>query len=161
MHKHQTKSFSSYLLGIVVSSFVLCCTTALAEPVWHCSRSGVQVADASDNFTLAALDVEHEVMRISLRDLYSAYQGATVKASGMVVSACFIGGNHAMSKTAMKSIGAELHVLENLSRKSTLVASHVHMVKNEQEMIACMTKHKPAIGYLPQATQTEAIGPCF
>ena len=161
MHKHQTKSFSSYLLGIVVSSFVLCCTTALAEPVWHCSRSGVQVADASDNFTLAALDVEHEVMRISLRDLYSAYQGATVKASGMVVSACFIGGNHAMSKTAMKSIGAVPQVLEKLSSQNAMVANHVYRVQNEHDMLACITQHKPAIGYLSKATHTEDVGPCF
>ena len=162
MHNRQAISFSSWLLGLCVSSgLLLCATAAQADPVWHCSRSGVQVADASDNFNLAALDVEHEVIRLSLRDLYSAYQGTTIKASGMVVSACFVGGQHAPTKAAMKSIGAEVQVLERLSRKSALVPSHVYMVQNEQEMIACMTKHQPAIGYLTKATHTEAVGPCF
>lgn len=140
---------------------LLFCTTTYADPVWHCSRTDVQVANASDNFSLAALHAGREVMRISLRDLYGIYQGQTVKASGMVVSACFVGADNPLTKVAMKSIGAEPNVLEKLSRQSNLVSSHVFMVHNEQEMLACMTKHYPAVGYLPQATHNEAIGPCF
>ncbi len=161
MNNKESKLLHSWLLGLCASGFVLCATRALADPVWHCTRSGVQVADASNNFNLAALDTEHEVMRISLRDLYSAYQGTTVKASGMVVSACFVGGNHAMTQTAMKSIGAVPQVLEKLSSKNALTRSSIYMVQNEQDMLACMTKHKPAIGYLPESTHTETIGPCF
>lgn len=100
-------------------------------------------------------------MRISLRDLYSAYQGQTVKASGLTVSACVIAGDNPTTKTAMKSIGADARVLEKMSRKSALIQSNVYVVQNEQDMQACMTKHYPAIGYLPQATHNEAIGPCF
>lgn len=160
MNTMEHKSRSSSLLGIAALAF-LWSLSAQADPVWHCSRTGVQVADAGDNFTLAALDTEREVMRISLRDLYSAYQGKTVKASGLTVSACLIAGNHPMTKAAMRSIGADAQVLEKMSQKSALVQSNVYVVHNEQDMQACMTKHFPAIGYLPQATHTEAIGPCF
>jgi hypothetical protein len=136
-------------------------TQTFADPVWHCSRTDVQVANAADNFSLAALDTEREVIRISLRDLYGIYQGQTIKASGTVVSACFVGADSPLTKVAMKSIGAEPQVLEKLSRQSNLVGSHVYMVPNEEQMMACMTKHYPAIGYLPKATNNEAIGPCF
>lgn len=160
MNTKKHKSLSSRLLGVGVFA-LLVSLCAQAEPVWHCSRTGVQVADAGDNFTLAALDAEREVMRISLRDLYSAYQGQVVKASGLPVSACLIAGNHPMTQAALKSIGADVQVLETMSRKSALVQSNVYVVHNEQDMQACMTKHYPAIGYLPQATHNEAIGPCF
>lgn len=156
--KHKTRS--SWLLNICVSTFLFT-FSAQAEPVWHCSRTGVQVADANNNFTLAALATEREVVRISLRDLYSAYQGQTVKASGLTVSACLIAGDYPTTKAAMKSIGADAQVLEKMSRKSTLIQGNVYLVQNEQDMQACMTKHYPAIGYLPQATHNEAIGSCF
>lgn len=161
MHHFMATSFSKRLLSTYVLGLWLCATAALADPVWHCTRSGVQVADASNNFNLASLDAEHEVIRISLRDLYSAYQGTTVKASGMVVSACFVGGNHVMTQTAMKSIGAVPQVLEKLSSQNAMVANHVYRVQNEHDMLACMTQHKPAIGYLSKATHTEDVGPCF
>jgi hypothetical protein len=161
MHIKRAKIFSSWLLGLCVWCAALCTTSALADPVWHCSRSGVQLADASNNFQLASLDMEFEVMRISLRDLYSIYQGATVKVSGMVVSACFVGDNEALSQMAMRFIGAQPSTLDRLSSKTALVPSHVYMVQSEQEMMACITQHKPAIGYLPEATHTQAVGPCF
>lgn len=149
-----------YLLRLCASG-ILVCLPAMADPVWHCSRTHVQVANASDNFTLAALDVEREVMRISLKDLYAAYQGKTVKASGMQVSACFVGGNDATTHKAMRSIGADAKVLERLSSQSALVQSHIYQVQGEKDMLACMTKHHPAIGYFSKVTQYEAVGPCF
>ena len=137
------------------------CLPAMADPVWHCSRTDVQVANASDNFTLAALDVEREVMRISLQDLYAVYQGGTVKAGGVQVSACFVGGNDPTTEKAMRSIGADAKVLERLSSQSSLVQSNIYRVQNEKDMLACMTKHQPAIGYFSKSTQHEAVGPCF
>lgn len=160
MRNTKSPSFSSWLFALFAAG-AMGCVSAQAEPVWHCSRTSVQVADAGDNFTLAALDAEREVMRISLRDLYSAYQGQTVKASGLTVSACLISGDNPTTKAAMKSIGANAQVLEKIARKSALIQSNVYLVQNEQDMQACMTKHYPAIGYLPQATHNEAIGPCF
>jgi hypothetical protein len=154
--------FRIYIEGLCIFFGILFTSPNLfADPVWHCSRTDVQVANAADNFSLAALDTEREVIRISLRDLYGIYQGQTIKASGMVVSACFVGAEHSVTKVAMKSIGAEPHVLQKLSRQSNLVGSNVYMVSNEEEMLACMMKHPPAIGYMPKATHNEAIGPCF
>jgi hypothetical protein len=161
MRIKKAKAFSSWALSLCVCCVAQCTTTALADPVWHCSRSGVQVADASNNFHLASLDGEFEVIRISLRDLYSIYEGAIVKASGMVVSACFLGGNQALYQMAMKSIGVQPSLLARLTSQAALVKSHIYMVQSEQQMMACITQHKPAIGYLPEATHTEAIGPCF
>ena len=160
MHKEWTKPITSQLFKLCSLGLVFC-STAYADPVWHCTRTDVQVANAGDNFSLAALDAEREVIRISLRDLYGVYQGQTVKASGIVVSACFVGVDSSMTKVAMKSIGAEPKVLEQLSRQSNLIGSHIYRVSSEQEMVACMTKHHPAIGYLHRATHNEAIGPCF
>jgi hypothetical protein len=121
----------------------------------------VQVADAGDNFTLAALETEREVMRISLRDLFAAYQGTPVKISGMMVSACFVSGDDSDTQTALKSIGADPLVLAKLSHKSTLINHHVYMVQSSKDMLTCMTKHQPAIGYFPAVMHTEAVGPCF
>ena len=160
MRTNNSISITSQLLKLYAVG-LMSCATAYADPVWHCSRTDVQMADAADNFSLAGLDTEREVMRISLRDLYGIYQGKTVKASGMVVSACFVGADSALTKVAMKSIGAEPQILEKLSRQSNLVGSHIYMVPNEQEMLACMKKHYPAIGYLNRATHNEVIGPCF
>jgi hypothetical protein len=154
--------FRIYIEGLCTFlSILLTSSNVLAEPIWHCSRSDVQLANAADNFSLAALDTEREVIRISLRDLYGIYQGQTIKASGMVVSACFVGADNPLTKVAMKSIGAEPNVLQKLAHQSNLVGTNVYMVPNEEEMLACMTKHHPAIGYMPKATHNEAIGPCF
>lgn len=148
------------LMALCLSSSLLS-APAQAQPVWHCTRSSLQIADSGADFTLAALDVEREVMRISLRDLYAVYQGETVMASGLNVSACLVGGNNPTTKNAMMSIGANAQLLESASSKSASVFSNVYLIQSEQDMQACMTQHYPAIGYLPQATHTEAIGPCF
>lgn len=154
------RSFYSRLLALCIASGWFA-SLALADVVWHCSRTDMQVAAAGDNFTLAALDAEREVMRISLRDLYAVYQGTPVTVSGLPVSACFVGGDDATTRAALQSIGAQPKVLAQLSRKHALVSSPLFMVQSEQEMLACMAKHHPAIGYLAKPTHTEAVGPCF
>jgi hypothetical protein len=149
----------SQLLSLCATG-ALFCLPAKAEPVWHCSRTDVQVANAADNFTLAALDVEREVMRISIRDLYAAYQGTPVKASGLQVSACFIGGkDDPTTQKAMQSIGADTKTLEQLSRQS--IRSRIYQVRDETEMLTCMSKHYPAIGYFSKPQHHDAVGPCF
>lgn len=157
----KTTIFSFIRQLLLCAASVLFCLSVMADTVWHCSRTDVQVANASDNFTLAALDTEREVMRISLKDLYAIYQGKTVKVSGIQVSACFIGTNDAVTQNAMRSIGADTRVLERLSSQGSLVQSHIYQVLNEKDMLACMTKHQPAIGYFSKTTQHEAVGPCF
>ena len=133
--------------------------TAHAQYVWHCTRTSVQVADASDNFTLASLNLE--VIQISIRDLYAAYQGHQVMASGQKVSACFMDGNHETTKAAMRSLGVSPQAVRALSRSNQITPTSLFLVKNEQEMMACMDKHAPAIGYLSEPNQSAIAGPCF
>lgn len=135
---------------------------ALADPVWHCSRSHVQIADASDDFTLAALTLDREVIRISLRDLYSVYQGTTVQMNGGApLAACVIEQTSGLTNAALQSIGAKHAAIKELSRKNGLINNHIILVKDEAAMISCVSKNHPAIGYLSKVTNTEAMGPCF
>lgn len=133
---------------------------ALADPVWHCSRSDMQLADASEQFTLAALG-EREVIRLTMPDLYSVYLGQPVKVSGMPLSACLIADGNKTDQAALQSIGANTSAAIALARKSNGVNSHLHIVKDEPTMLACIAKNHPAIGYLSKTTHTEAIAPCF
>ena len=131
-----------------------------ADSVWHCSRSDMQLADASEQFTLASLG-EREVIRLALPDLYSVYLGQPVKVSGMPLSACFIADEKKLPIATLQSIGVSINTVKALARKSNIAENHLHIVKDESAMLACIAKHHPAIGYLPKAMHTEAIGPCF
>lgn len=153
------KVMSKKLKELIFGTLLICLPNAWAEPIWHCSRSNMQMADASDNFVLAAL-IEREVIQVSLRDLHRVYQGHHVTLSGQSLSAC-VSSTRADTKPAMMSLGiSDQSVLEQ-SRWTGLAMSRLHLVNNTEEMQKCIAKHHPAIGYLPQATETEAIGPCF
>lgn len=135
---------------------------AFAEPVWHCSRSDVQIANASDDFTLAALILDREVIRVSLRDLYSVYQDTPVRMNGgMPLSACVITGSTSLTRAALQSLGTQPHVVRTLASTASLSKTNIHLVTDESYMLACITKNHPAIGYLSKDTHTEAVGPCF
>lgn len=155
------KVFKKY--AYVIVGWLLCCSSAMAEPVWHCSRSDVQVADASDDFTLASVNsVEREVIRLSLRDLYTAYLGATVKLTGrMTLSACAIGGDSHLTSTAMATIGTKLTAVKSLANSNTIAGHNIHLVPDEASMLSCIAKNHPAVGFLSKPTHTEAVGPCF
>ena len=136
--------------------------SAGADPIWHCSRSDVQVANISDDFALAALSIEREVIRIALKDLYAVYQGKPVKLSGgLPLSACFIDLTAPMTNQAMNSIGVHPITLKSLTQQNSLIKAKVYRAKDEASMLACITQHQPAIGYLATPTHTEAVGPCF
>lgn len=136
--------------------------TAHADPVWHCSRSDVQVADASNDFTLAALSMEREVIRVSLRDLHSIYQGVPVQMNaGLPLSACMIRDDSGLTASALRSIGARPATAKAVSSPAGLIKHNVFVVADESAMHACISQHHPAIGYLSKSTHTEAVGPCF
>jgi len=103
----------------------ICVTqTALANSVWHCSRSDVQIADASDQFTLAALPLEKEIVRITLHDLYSVYQGNSARRSGgLPLSACVLTGESSMTSTTLESIGAKPSTIKAILNKTALTKS--------------------------------------
>lgn len=148
---------------IAVLGSVFACQATLANPIWHCSRNEIQIADASDNFTLASLTVEREVIRLSLRDLYAVYQGAHVRLTGGIpLSACVIGDHDSsLTKIALQSIGSPSGTMKALSSQSAITKSNIHVVHSESAMLTCITKHHPALGYLSKATDTETVGPCF
>lgn len=147
---------------LVALSLMLMHSHSWADPVWHCSRSDVQIADVSDNFTLAALALEREVIRISLRDLYVVYEGKPIKLSGgLPLSACVVGNDAPLTAAALNSIGAKSTRIKALIGQNEATNSHLHIVQDESAMLTCISKHHPAIGYLSQATHTEAVGPCF
>jgi predicted LPLAT superfamily acyltransferase len=151
------KTFALFCLSLLSLS-----QTALADPVWHCSRSHVQIADASDDFTLAALTLDREVIRISLTDLYGAYQGTSVRMNGGApLAACVMDQASNLTKAALHSLGAKHTPVKALARSDALVKSNIVLVKDEADMISCITQHHPAIGYLSKVTHTEAVGPCF
>jgi hypothetical protein len=148
-------------LALTALCVTLTSQCALADPIWHCSRSDVQVADASDNFTLASLNLEREVIRMSLRDLYEVYKGTPVKMTGSrPLSACLIKDLNQTS-IIMRSIGSESITSEIVSSSDTLSRPNIYIVKNEADMEACISQHHPAVGYLPRIKNTEVIGPCF
>jgi hypothetical protein len=148
--------------AVIWIGIVFFCQSALADPIWHCSRSDIQVADASDDFNLASLSLEREVIRLSLRDLLSVYQGLPVQMTGnLQLSACVVGSNAQLTSSALRSIGSSSALVKAIASSSNLSKSNIFIVQDEQSMVACIQKHHPAIGYLSKATHTEAIGPCF
>lgn len=159
MSRH-TKPLKFWIAAIL--NMAVAVPSAMAEPVWHCSRSDVQIANSSDDFTLAALTLDREVIRISLRDLYLVYQDTPVRLSGGVpLSACVITENASLTTAALQSIGAQPPVVKALASQTNLLKTNIHMVKDESSMLACIAKNHPAIGYLSKDTHTEAVGPCF
>lgn len=139
---------------------VLASSGVWADPIWHCSRGDMKVADASEQFTLAALE-EREVIRLTMPDLYSVYLGQPIKVSGLPLSACLISDNNKPNISALQTLGASETAAKVLARKSNITKSNLHIVRDEAAMLACIAQNHPAIGYLPKATHTEAVGPCF
>ena len=131
-----------------------------AEPVWHCSRTNVKVADASDAFSLAGLGLDREFIQISLRDLYGVYEGKKVTLSTRPLSACIIRDSEITGR-AMASIGLEEPSLHKAAKDHNTTYSTIHFVQNDNQMAKCIAQNHPAVGYLEHTTLTEAIGPCF
>lgn len=150
------KVFIVYAMGLLMS---ISASTALAEPVWHCSRTDVQVANASDQFTLATLS-DREVIQVSLRDLHHVYEGKNVKLTGQTLSAC-IARSDTQTSEAMHSLGISEHAVISMGHRYNITRNSVYVVNDMQAMEQCIAQHHPAIGYLPRAVETEALGPCF
>jgi hypothetical protein len=148
------------LISVLIWS-TLISQPVLADAIWHCSRSDVQIADASDNFTLASLSLEREVIRMSLRDLYEVYKGLPVKMTGsQALSAC-ITRDAGKTLSIMKSLGAESTASKILSTRNKTAPPNIYVVEGEEEMEACISQRHPAVGYLSRVKNTEVVGPCF
>jgi hypothetical protein len=137
--------FLNYLKKLVLGTIcsALISQPVLADAVWHCSRSDVQIADASDNFTLASLSLEREVIRLSLRDLYEVYKGMPVKMTGNhALSAC-IASDFRQTLLMMKSLGAESTASKILSSRYNLANPNIyHVSVNVTQLLATYPESK-------------------
>ncbi len=146
------------ILPALLSFWLSVC--AYSETIWHCSRShDAPVQTAKDNYLNRLDGQSHEVIRLTIRDLYDAYQGVPVYLGKTVLSACFMATNDEESKSALEGIGtdqAEIRAIAQQTHSKFLI-----MVHDESEMLSCIAKNHPSIGYVSGAVNTSAIGPCF
>lgn len=139
---------------------------AWADPVWHCSRSAetntaVISQTQSQEFSIASFNSSGNVIGVSINDLIDVYSGIPVRIGGIALSACFMPSNDALSTTALTSLGLQASAIQALSKKSAIVQTNLHLVSNEGQMLSCIEKHFPAVGYLDDPKETETVQPCF
>ena len=154
-----------WTLGVLFSFFAL--APVWAEAVWHCSRSGQGVVseseppNASETFSIASIGNANDTIGVSIRDLMDVYSAMDVRVSGLPLSACFFPSNDSLTNSAIKSLGLEPNVISALARKSAIAQSHLFRATDEAQMMRCISKNYPAVGYLSAEQTTEHIAPCF
>lgn len=141
-----------------------------AQGIWHCSTQtaisehGVSPANnpqREEVFQIAALSADLNVIGITLRDLIDVYSGIPVRISGRPLTACFLNDNSSTSRDMLEGLGLNTNAMAALARKSAIVKSHLVWVSNETDMLRCMTKNTPAVGYFNELQETPEIAPCF
>jgi hypothetical protein len=140
--------------------------TAWADPIWHCSRNAqssttLESQSQSQEFSIASFNASANVIGVSINDLIDVYSGIPVRIGGIALSACFMPSNDALSTTALTSLGLQASAIQALSKKSAIVQTNLHLVANEGQMLLCIEKHFPAVGYLDEPKETETVQPCF
>ncbi len=154
-----------WTVGMCLALFAL--APVWAEAVWHCSRSRQGVVseneppDAADSFSIASIGNANDTIGVSIRDLMDVYAAIDVRVSGLPLSACFFPSNDSLTNSAIKSLGLEPNVISALARKSAIAKSHLFRVTDEAEMMRCISKNFPAVGYLSTEQTTDRIAPCF
>ena len=162
--KYSTQQLARYISVWAILSYTAV-AAAWADPIWHCSRTGntdpQEMADASEQFSLASMSSTPDVIGISIRDLIDIYSGVPVRVGSLSLSACFMLGQEPLSLAALQSLGLQPSAIQALARKSSLVQSNLHLVTDEQQMQTCISRHFPAVGYLSKPVDTDKILPCF
>lgn len=134
---------------------------ALADPIWHCSKSVVKSKGRASrvvDFNLSNANI----ITIELSNLYSLYGGEEVPMSGgKILKGCFLNKHNGLSEEAMDLLGLNLPTLIAMSQKSSIVDNHLRSVSDEEEMQICIEKNHPAVGYLSEVKETDWIAPCF
>ena len=153
-----------------VSALALCLPLlTAAQPVWHCSRTetaGVAPTllasnEASNQFSIASLGSSGNVIGVSVHDLMDVYSGVPVRIGGLPLSACYVASDDDKDNEALISLGLNERVIQSLSRKSAIVRSNLFAVNHDSQMLSCISKHFPAVGYLKQVHETEEVMPCY
>lgn len=156
---------------IVACTWLLIANLSQAQSIWHCSRQpemsqleGVsQQAELTpeDTFQIASMSANVDVIGVTLRDLMDVYVGMPVRIGGKPLTACFNNDNSPTSVDAMSSLGLNANAMTALARKSAIVRSQLQWVSNEEDMMRCIPRHFPAVGYFPEPKDTAEISPCF
>lgn len=156
-------NFALVLSSLLAPSFAKASTS---EAVWHCSRVNDQKQAANDVstddfFQLASSGMNRNAIGITLVDLMDAYTSKPIRVNGQPVTACFMPGDTPLSSQALNSLGLKSSSMQLQARKSAIVQSNLYMVTSEAEMMACISKRSPAVGYLDRVVEDEWIVPCF
>lgn len=156
---------------IIGAAFLLFACMAQAQSVWHCSKqtdTGLDEIDQvqasapnEDLFQIATMSANVNTIGISLRDLMDVYAGLPVRIGGKPLTACFNNDNHSASEEALSALGLNANTMAALSRKSSIVRSQLVWVSDEGDMMRCMGRHFPAVGYFNSVQETPEVGPCF
>jgi hypothetical protein len=127
-----------------------------AEPVWHCSKSPTSVS-SSDYLDKPSQIGKAAIIRLEIRDLYEVYQNIPVYLGNKELTACFMSSADIDSQAAFTAIGTSPEEVAMLSQEN----KHLVKVKDESEMIQCISQHHPAVGYLSGLAETKSVGACF
>lgn len=152
------------------AALLLALPTAQAQAVWHCSKQdsistaaveGAVVTAPEDMFQIASMSTDINVIGLTLRDLMDVYSGVPVRVGGRPLTACFINDNSNTSREMLDALGLNANTMNALARKSAIVRSQLEWVSNEADMLRCMTKNAPAVGYFSEPKDNDEIAPCF
>lgn len=133
-----------------------------AEVIWHCSRVPDVVGQSkTDTFQLASVGLNVDAIAISVMDLIDAYSNKPINVDGRPLTACFMPGESQHSAQALKSLGLKVSSMQLQARTSAIVQSKLRLVTGEAEMLSCISKNYPAVGYLSQPVNNERVVPCF
>jgi hypothetical protein len=61
----------------------------------------------------------------------------------------------------LEALGLNANSMAALARKSAIVRSQLQWVSNEADMLRCMTKYRPSVGYFAGTHDTDEVAPCF
>lgn len=149
----------SLLLSLLISC------SAIADPVWHCSRNAQAATGAptsvQNQFSLASLSSSADVISVSINDLIDVYSGVPVRIGGLPLSACFMLGNGGLTSAALTSLGLQPTAIQALAKRSAIIQSNLYSVTNHSQMLSCIARHFPAVGYLNESNETTEVQPCF
>lgn len=152
----------------IILSVLIGCFAVGAEPVWHCSRTNTELTKTSsaqrhqDNeFSIASVNASPDVVGVSINDLIDIYSGVPVRVGGVPLSACFMPDNRELTSSALTSLGLQPTVIQALSRKSAIIQSNLFSVTTQEQMVSCVARHYPAVGYLNAPISTDEVHPCF
>lgn len=156
---------------IIGSVWLIIASLSHAQSVWHCSRQAdlgliegeAQQAEQApdDTFQIASMSANVDVIGVTLRDLMDVYAGVPVRIGGKPLTACFNTDKRPVSADALSSLGLNANAMSALARKSAIVRSQLQWVSNEDDMMRCISRHSPAVGYFPEPKDTAEISPCF